>query len=590
MTAQRPVSTMHAHLSRESVTNPETQPRTVGAVERFAPLVAGLCLALPTVAFRYPPMVDLPYHQGLVAILRHFDDPALFPPGLYLRNLGHCNQLFYFLSWALSYVCGVELACKIVAGATIVAILMSAARLAAYLDGSRWVALLLGPVALGWLYYWGLIANLMGVAALLAMLPTLDRLAERPTGRRALAAMGGCLLMYETHELMLIVYAGAALVFAAGHELRGRDTTLRILPFFGCLALTAIDHLWTTHIATPIIGRSTVVWGSLGRKLYTIPGALFGGQEPPLLYSTTALSALALALLLTSRVKASASFPRSAREAVHRYRFELFALACFALYLALPSNVHGATIVYHRFIGPAYAVFVVCSSARGTAARVRTTTALVTAALPLAALFTLFPIIADVSSTARDVDKLIAEMQPESSVAMLDLGPTPKQPRNSTNLTLGARVLTAHGGRMLFAFAISPVAPALYAPRYDWDEPLRRTMFDHFAFSPAHDFTRFRYLLIHTTSAALTIGVTVAVAPEARFVDTAGDWTLFESNLATAPLLSADVPLPSPRPETLRERLNKLMSRGEAPLAPTEMEPVDPARLDDHVRPAPATN
>jgi hypothetical protein len=122
---------------------------------------------------------------------------------------------------------------------------------------------------------------------------------------------------------------------------------------------------------------------------------------------------------------------------------------------------------------------------------------------------------------------------------------------------MGARVLTTRGGRLLLSFMMSPIAPVIYNPEYDWDEPVRRTILDSYMFRPAHDLERFRYVLLHSTSAPLTMAAIVELSPEARFIDRAGDWSLLESTLPLEPLLSADVPLPTPHPESLRARLTK---------------------------------
>jgi len=76
---------------------------------RFAPSdvavwCSGALLAAPVLALRYPPMGDLPFHESLVALLRHFGDPAWSPPGLYRLNLGQPNQAFHLVAWALSLV------------------------------------------------------------------------------------------------------------------------------------------------------------------------------------------------------------------------------------------------------------------------------------------------------------------------------------------------------------------------------------------------------------------------------------------------------------------------------------------------------
>src|SRR5262249_30387630 len=145
-------------------------------------------LALPTLLAHDLPTTDLPMHEAVVGILRHFGDAAYFPPNLYRLNLGHPNQLFHVSAWLLSYAFGARWACKLVVAFAQIAILESGARLADYLGRSRWAAVLLAPLALGFTYYWGLVANLLGFAAFFAAVPVLDRAAKVPTARTLASA------------------------------------------------------------------------------------------------------------------------------------------------------------------------------------------------------------------------------------------------------------------------------------------------------------------------------------------------------------------------------------------------------------------
>src|SRR5262245_28847346 len=105
----------------------------VTKVERFAPLTVGLVFALPTLLARYLPMNDLPLHEGVVGVLRHYSDARYFPPGLYRLNLGHPNQLFHVLACLLSYVVSTSMACKLVVAAAQILIFVGGARLASHL-------------------------------------------------------------------------------------------------------------------------------------------------------------------------------------------------------------------------------------------------------------------------------------------------------------------------------------------------------------------------------------------------------------------------------------------------------------------------
>jgi hypothetical protein len=77
--------------------------------------------AAPVLLVRYPPMGDLPFHESLVALLRHFGDTSWEPAGLYTLNLGVPNQLFHFLAYALSLVVSPKTACRWLVAAAIAA-------------------------------------------------------------------------------------------------------------------------------------------------------------------------------------------------------------------------------------------------------------------------------------------------------------------------------------------------------------------------------------------------------------------------------------------------------------------------------------
>jgi hypothetical protein len=123
------------------------------------------------------------------------------------------------------------------------------------------------------------------------------------------------------------------------------------------------------------------------------------------------------------------------------------------------------------------------------------------------------------------------------------------------------RVLATRGGRLDYAFTDSPVSPVVLAKRYRWNEALIRLAFDCWAFRPAHDFKSFRYALVRTSDANVAALAQITLAPEGRYVATAGEWVLFESTLPVIPPDSPPVHLPQPPPEQLRERAARLVQK-----------------------------
>jgi hypothetical protein len=159
--------------------------------ESIVPWIAGALFALPVLIAKYPPMADLPLHEASVGLWHHWGDARFAPPTVYFLNLGQANQLFSFLVFALAYVFPIAWASKLIVAGCLFALPLAAAHFSTYLGASRWPALLVAPLGLGWLFFWGLVQNILGLAALLWLLPVIDRFASRPTAKKLLATCAG---------------------------------------------------------------------------------------------------------------------------------------------------------------------------------------------------------------------------------------------------------------------------------------------------------------------------------------------------------------------------------------------------------------
>jgi hypothetical protein len=140
-------------------------------------------------------------------------------------------------------------------------------------------------------------------------------------------------------------------------------------------------------------------------------------------------------------------------------------------------------------------------------------------------------------------------------------------------------VLSERGGRLAFAFTDSPVSPVIIPKPSRWNESLLRLGFDSWAFRPAHDFRSFRYALVRTSDPNVAALAQLTLAPEGRYVATAGEWVLFESTLPVVPVTSRPVLMPDPMPEQLRDRAARIVDRmGGVPTVtvPAEQQP-DPS-------------
>jgi hypothetical protein len=515
-------------------------------------VLVGVSLALPFVVVRYPPMGDLAFHEAGIALLRHLGDPRFAPVGLYEMNLGEPNQLFHLLAYALSFVVPTDWACKLVVAATVVATSIGAGALARHLEVTRWSALIVAPLALGWMCRWGLVANLLGFAVLLAALPVLDSSASAPSGRRALLSSGLGGVLYLAHESSMLIYALAALLFAVRTPPRPRPLALAFAPaaFAGVLALAY--QVRSASLKAPSILAVRTIDVALPKRVLDLPGALFSvGKFGPLMLAAS----VAAVALLAFPSRRGAAMPGPSKRLVP-WRFVSLGLLCAVGYLFMPEALLGSTLIYQRFLPPAFAVLVMSLLPRGLpSARVASVVVL----LPMGMLASTWHLFSEANRSYRDLDVVLAHMDDCGAVAQLDL--TPRNPSMVAPVVgAAARALAVHGGRLLFSFTDAPTYPVTMPPAKRWDEPVQRLAPTPFAFAPAYDLTRFRYVLVWAPVAAVRTVLEDAFAPEAKLVVGSGDWLLFESTLQTVSLLAPDGSPPRPMPQPLASRVKALLA------------------------------
>jgi hypothetical protein len=525
-------------------------------IERLAPWIAGLFLALPILIANYPPMTDMPHYEALVSILRHKNDASFYPPGLYVYNFGHPNQLFYFVAWPLSYLVGVKWACKLCIAVTVMAISGAAGRMASYLKASRWTALIVAPVALGWTFFWGLGTNLVGLATLLAMLPVLDRASEEPSGKNTLKAVGAMVLLYFAHEAMMITACVAVAIFGFVHLIKWdgfKNMLLRVAPAAAGTVMWYAQLQYQKHLMSKVHFVLGTTYTPFKQNLTTLPGVLLGTHQQAPVFIVFGLGVLtAVTFAVTSR---QGKIPwKSPRVLLHRWRFQLFGLALLVAYFVMPMTINGATLVNQRFLAPSYAVLVLACAAGGalTAPRLAKIFASV---MPIGSLLMVWPEFADAHRSYTELDTLLPLIEKNSSICQLELG-TSTAGRVFSAASGGTRAVAVRGGRICYTFTDSTISPVMVNKQYQWNESLERMLFDTYKIRPAHDLTLYRYIIAHSPGGVIADVAIRAMEPDAKLVGRTGEWLLFESTHPTRPLLTGDVPLPSdPKPATLRKRM-----------------------------------
>jgi hypothetical protein len=439
----------------------------------------------------------------------------------------------------------------------LLAVPLAAARFADHVGAPRWTALLAAPVCVGWLFYWGLVANILGLVFLLALLPSIDRFAAEPTVRGAMAMGLVSLGMHLAHQVMLLIALGLVALCSVGGRGGRRSHGLRlgVLSFMALTFYLGSRYSWL-HANRLLRAMEPFAFVSFSHKLETLSGVLFGGYEAYVRHLLLVLGLLPVLLFARERFQNRPRLRRTTLQHARAWRFELACVGLIACYFAFPSDIKSTTLVYHRFLPPAWCILAICSAA-GTRRSARPVPKALCVALPVASLLVAWPSFADCDRTYRDIDALLPLIAPGSAVMTLDLGPNPPN-RMVHPAVSGGHIVAQRGGRSAFDYTQSPISLVIQRPEKTWGEVVLRVVDKPLNLCPTHEFRRFRYLLIATQRPGLAAALKMAFADEAQLVGARHDLYLFESKLPLDPVDSDDMALPDPMPDTLRTRLHRV--------------------------------
>ncbi len=526
---------------------------TPGPFDAWAPWLAGIVLAAPVALLRFPPMRDLPLHEAVVGVLRHWGDARYFPPDLYVHNFGMPNQLFFWLAWPLSYAVSVPMACKLVAASAIALMPVVAARFARAYGRPGWVGVLAAPVMLGWFFVWGVVGSMLALVLLFALLPALDRWTLAPTRASAAKTLGAFVLLDLAHDQMLLVaWTYVLLVTLLARPPRAWLSLVSV-------ALSAAVVLFQERIMDGARSpesaayRTATAFTSLGQKLRIAPGMLFPGQDPITRGGACFLALAPVAWMLLARLDARPSGQPSASAGARLVdaRFGLFGGLLVAAYLLAPADASNTHLIFHRFLPPAYVLFVTLAAPRERRWSFPPLLGWITLAAPLASLVITLPTCFDCNRMFRHFEKLLAYVEPGSAVLALDTQSSGTE--LVRGLDLQGHAVGLRGGRTSFDYTQLPTSPALLARGAEWNDSTRRLLHGE-DFRPAWDLQRYRYVFVRIARPEEIMNVRVALSPEAHFVDSSGDWMLFESDVLRVAVDSPDAPLPSPAPPSFAEK------------------------------------
>jgi hypothetical protein len=237
------------------------------------------------------------------------------------------------------------------------------------------------------------------------------------------------------------------------------------------------------------------------------------------------------------------------------YRWEAAGAGFLLAYVISPQTVDGATMVYQRFLGPAWGLFALTAAPRGRASRLA---AFAAACVPLGMLVLSWPQFVDSDRTYRNLVALQAEIPLNSSVALASVDHAVYRTRVYSASTGPARTVADRGGRMSLSLTISPISPVQVRAASRWNELDRRTLLSGSrALTPGHDLKRFGWVIAQSRDPETRGVIIEAFKPDAELVDVKGEWLLLRSTHPQVPMTSPDSP-PGRGESTILQRVTFL--------------------------------
>src|SRR5258708_1429786 len=141
---------------------------------------------------------------------------------------------------------------------------------------------------------------------------------------------------------MLFLYIGAALGLAGLQRWTQRQGALRLAPGFAGVALVIAQTQWQKRFWTPMALAMPTLWHPVWHKLKHAPYILMPAGDLAAHAAMVLLCFVAMATFAWLRLRerrASGPAPVGLRARAHAYRWEIFAAACFAAYLAFPLTL-----------------------------------------------------------------------------------------------------------------------------------------------------------------------------------------------------------------------------------------------------------
>jgi hypothetical protein len=321
----------------------------------FAVVFALMALAtvVPIWVGHYLPLLDLPNHLSSIAVWHYYRDPKWDFARHYQLNLVPLPYwAHYYTVHLLTYVTrSVELANKIFLSLYALAVPTAGLLFCRRFARSHWLALFTFPLVWNFNLADGFIAYCAGFAAVPLALVLVDRYAERPSWRGALAVIVVGSLTYFFHLLAYVLFLVCAglLVLTQRRPFAPRWLALRALPVLSCagVGLWALRHANRLNFHRVTGAGRELVRDPLGLSLQQMPERLLNflpGRADDWMLVALAASWLALAVSAArARGLADATAGEGAEaergRGLHGWGVEACMLGALALYVIAPRSM-----------------------------------------------------------------------------------------------------------------------------------------------------------------------------------------------------------------------------------------------------------
>ncbi len=483
-------------------------------LERLAWLFALAVAVLPLWAARELPLVDLPQHSFVLAVLGHLDDPATLYPRYFEARPGFRPYLgYYAVAGLLDRFMPIDIANRVFLSVAVVAFPLAVGFLLRGLGRAAWPGLLTLPFAFGDAFGWGYVNYCASLPLLFASLGLWVRaLADAPRRGWWSAGLIVCLIaLAATHPgpafYLALGFPYLLLSTRVPEDATGRGSVAWMRPRAAPLAILAWCALGVGIFAASVVLRSRTVADAIARgdwsgllaqrhfelrpydeSVRVLPGLLANNlSDGSDRFGPITVVIVALAAIVVSRTA-----PRQGTGPggpwFERARPIGLVVIAVLLYLALPLHVYG-------FVGdlsPRFAPIIAALAAGllpGLAGRARAVFVCLAAAASLA---TAIPLIRGFRAFDREsasLREVIASMGDRPTVMGLVYDRESRVVRHPIYLHAAATAARARGGipnYTLAGWAISPLRHRA-APPPSFPDEWRPEAFDDASMGPAYD-------------------------------------------------------------------------------------------------------